>query len=390
MESGSWIRRMFEEGILLKQQYGEQHIYDLTLGNPVMEPPAAFKRELTKWAQAPQAGLHRYMPNAGYPETRAAVARALSEETGLRLEAEHVVMTVGAAGGLNVVLETLLDPGDEVIVWAPYFVEYLFYIDNHGGVSKIAETNSSFLPTLPALEEKLSPRTKAVIINSPNNPTGVMYSGSLLADMAQRLLEQEKESGSEIFLVSDEPYRKLIYDGLEYPSVFHYYPHSIAVSSYSKDLAIPGERIGYVVVSPEIDDTEQLMEGLTFCNRTLGYVNAPALMQHVIASLQGATVDVAEYQRKRDRLYDALTSMGYSVVRPQGAFYMFLQSPVSDETQFIMELRKQGILAVPGRGFGRAGHVRISYCVEDATIEGALPGFEQVAAHFGLRGQGKG
>ena len=384
MERGSWIRRMFEEGIALKQQYGEDNVFDLTLGNPVMEPPRAFKEELKRWVDAPAAGMHRYMPNAGYPETRAAVAQALSQETGLAVGANHVLMTVGAAGGLNVVLKTLLDPGDEVIVWAPYFVEYLFYIDNHGAISRIAETDDSFLPSLSALEQNLSPRTRAVIINSPNNPTGVVYPGELLAEMGKLLSKKEAEFSSRLYLVSDEPYRKLIYDGLTYPCIFHYYPRSIVVSSHSKDLAIPGERIGYVVLSPELEDGEEVMNGLIFCNRTLGFVNAPALMQHAVTSLQQTTVDVADYQRKRDYLHKALTDMGYSVVLPQGAFYMFPKSPVPDEMDFLAELRKHNILAVPGRGFGRSGYIRISYCVEDKTIEGSLPGFREVARHYGL------
>ena len=384
MQRGSWIRRMFEEGIALKQQYGEDNVFDLTLGNPVAEPPTAFKEELKKWADAPVPGMHRYMPNAGYPETRAAVAQALSEETGLALSAEHVLMTVGAAGGLNVVLKTILNPGDEVIVWAPYFVEYLFYINNQGGFSSIAETDDSFLPTLSAFEEALSPRTRAVIINSPNNPTGVLYPSGLLAEMGKLLAKQEAKFGSQIYLVSDEPYRKLIYDGLIYPFIFNYYPRSIVVSSHSKDLAIPGERIGYVAISPQIENGEEVMDGLVFCNRTLGFVNAPAMMQHVVTSLQKATVDVADYQRKRDYLHGALTDMGYSVVLPQGAFYMFPKSPVPDEMDFLAELRKHNILAVPGKGFGRSGYIRISYCIEDKTIEGSLPGFREVARHFGL------
>lgn len=384
MAEGSWIRRMFEEGIALKKQYGEENVFDLTLGNPVVEPPVAFKEELKKWVNASELGMHRYMPNAGYPETRAAVAQALSAETGLAIDTENVLMTVGAAGGLNVVLKTILNPGDEVIVWAPFFVEYLFYIDNHGGVSRITETDEGFLPTIGALENNLTERTRAVIINSPNNPTGVLYPRDLLAGIGEVLSRKESELGSHVYLISDEPYRKLIYDGLTYPFVFHHYPRSIVVSSHSKDLAVPGERIGYVAISPQLEDGQEMMNGLVFCNRTLGFVNAPALMQHVVAGLQEVTVDVAGYQRKRDFLYAALTDMGYSVVRPQGAFYMFPRSPVPDEMDFINELRKHNVLAVPGRGFGRAGYVRISYCVEDRTIEGSLRGFRDVSRHYGL------
>ena len=387
MAGGSWIRRMFEEGIALKQQYGEENVFDLTLGNPVVEPPTAFKEELRRWVEVSAPGMHRYMPNAGYPETRAAVARALSTETGLTVGAEQILMTVGAAGALNVVLKAILNPGDEVIVWAPYFVEYLFYVDNHGGIARIAETDEGFLPTVAALEENLTRRTRAVIVNSPNNPTGVLYPAELLARIGEALSRKEVEWDSRIYLISDEPYRKLIYDGLTYPFVFHHYPRSIVVSSHSKDLAVPGERIGYIAISPQLDDGAEVMDGLVFCNRTLGFVNAPALMQHVVAGLQEATVDVADYQRKRDFLHAALTEMGYSVVRPQGAFYMFPRSPVPDEMDFVGELRKHNVLAVPGRGFGRSGYVRISYCVEDRTLEGSLRGFREAARHYGLSNQ---
>lgn len=381
---GSWIRRLFEEGIALKSQYGEDNVFDLTLGNPVMEPPPAFKKELKKWVESSMPGKHRYMPNAGYPETRSAVAQTLSEETGLAVRADHVIMTIGAAGGLNVVLKTLLDPGDEVIIWAPYFVEYLFYIDNYSGKSRIAETDENFQPTLATLEEHLNRRTKAIIINSPNNPTGVVYSSKLLAEMGKLLAKKEAEFSSRLYLISDEPYRKLTYDGLAHSCVFHYYPRSIVVYSHSKDLAIPGERIGYVALNPDLEGDKEVMEGLIFCNRILGFVNAPALMQHVIASLQNATVNVAEYQRNRDYLYDALTDMGYSMVKPQGAFYMFPQSPAPNDMDFLAELRKYNILAVPGQGFGRSGHIRISYCVNDRTLEGSLTGFKEVARHYGL------
>lgn len=384
MEGGSWIRRMFEEGIALKREHGEDRVFDLTLGNPVVEPPPEFKQELTARASDPVPGMHRYMPNAGYPETRAAVAEAISAEFGVDMPAENVLMTVGAAGGMNVVLKTILDPGDEVVVWAPYFAEYLFYIDNHDGISRVAQTDDDFVPTMPALAGSIGPRTRAVIVNSPNNPTGVVYPAEVLAQMGRLLQEKEAELGSRIYLISDEPYRKLIYDGLGFPSVLHHYPRSIVVHSHSKDLAIPGERIGYVALSPRLEGARTVMDGMTSYNRTLGFVNAPALMQRVVPALQRATVDIADYQRKRDYLYQALTDMGYTVSRPQGAFYMFPRSPVPDEMEFLAELRRHFILAVPGRGFGRSGYVRISFCIEDRTIQGALPGFEEVARHYGL------
>lgn len=384
MSQGSWVRRMFEEGIALKQRYGEDRVFDLSLGNPVIEPPPQFQAELLRLAQEPTSGMHRYMPNAGYKETRAAVAAELVKETGLDFKATDVVMTCGAGGGMNVALKALLDPGQEVIVFAPYFVEYVFYVDNHSGVCKIINTDEVFNPDLDALERAITAKTRVVIINSPNNPTGVVYSESVLADMGHLIGRKEAQLGTEIFLLSDEPYRKLIYDGLTYPFVFRYHVHSLVATSHSKDLALPGERIGYIAVNPECEDREELVDALTFCTRTLGFVNAPALMQRIVGRLQGVTIDVKQYQRKRDFLYSNLIELGYTMIKPQGAFYMFPRSPIEDEVVFIKELQKHNVLAVPGSGFGRPGHFRISYCVDDRTIEGALEGFRAAARHFGL------
>ena len=384
MEQGSWIRRMFEEGIALKQELGEDNVFDLSLGNPIMEPPPQFFHELRRIAENPTPGMHRYMPNAGYPETRAAVAAQLREETGLDFTAAEIVMTCGAGGALNVVLKTLLDPGDEVVIFAPYFVEYHFYADNHGGSCKVVPPDESFYPDLEAFEAAINTRTKAVLINSPNNPTGVVYSARLLARMADIIQRKEREYGGEIFLVSDEPYRKILFDGLEYPHIFHHYLRAIVATSHSKDLALPGERIGYIAVHPDYESRAELVGGLTFCNRTLGFVNAPALMQHIVRSLQPVAIDVGEYQAKRDFLYGRLTEMGYSVVKPQGAFYMFPRSPIEDDAAFVAELQGHNVLVVPGRGFGLPGHFRISYCVDDRTLEGSLKGFR--AAIERLRG----
>jgi len=378
MEGASWIRRMFEEGAALKARYGEERVFDLSLGNPVMEPPPQFHQELRRLLQDPPPGMHRYMPNAGYPETREAVAQALARETGLPLSAREVVMTVGAGGAINVALHAILDPGDEVILLSPYFPEYLFYVDNHGGVPRVVPTDAHFLPDLGAIEAALGPRTRAIIINSPNNPTGVVYPPSLLAQLGALLDEGSRRLGREVFLISDEPYRKLLYDGLAYPHPFHYYQRTIVATSFSKDLALPGERIGYLAVHPEYPGRGELVEGLVFCNRTLGFVNAPALMQRVVARLQGVTVDVSQYQRKRDLLYDSLTAMGYQVPRPQGAFYMFPRCPGGDDLRFVEELRRHRVLVVPGRGFGTPGYFRIAYCVEDRVIHGALEGMRRV------------
>ncbi len=382
MTEGSWIRRMFEEGAILKQRYGEENVFDLSLGNPVMEPPPEFKGELKRRVEHPLPGMHRYMGNAGYPETRAAIAKQLSLETGIGFTEENVVMTCGAAAALNVVLKTLLNPGDEVIIFAPYFVEYGHYIDNHNGVAKVLPTDEHFIPRLDTLAAAVSAKTKAVIINSPNNPTGVVYGEDFICQLGGLLDKKEAEYGMQIYLISDEVYRKIIYDGLKYPFVFPHYTQSMVVTSHSKDLALPGERIGYIAVHPDCHQREELMNGLIFSNRILGYVNAPALMQHIVRQLQAVTVSVAEYQRKRDLLYEHLVRMGYKLVKPQGAFYMFPRSPQEDDIAFVAELQKLMVLAVPGSGFGTPGYFRLSYCVTDQVIEGSLAGLEKAARKF--------
>lgn len=382
MEQGSWIRKMFEEGIALKQKHGAENVFDLSLGNPVMEPPREFFDELRRIAENPTPGMHRYMPNAGYPETRAAVAAQLAEETGLGFTAAEILMTCGAGGALNVVMKTLLDPGDEVVIFAPFFVEYHFYAGNSGGSCRVVPPDESFLPDMDAFASAINERTKAVLINSPNNPTGVLYSAELLDRMAEIIRAKEQEYGGEIFLLSDEPYRRILFDGLEYPHIFHHHVRSIVATSHSKDLALPGERIGYIAVHPDYEGRRELVDGMIFCNRTLGFVNAPALMQHIVRKLQSVTVDVREYQAKRDFLYENLTDMGYSLVRPQGAFYMFPKAPVEDDVEFVAELQKRNVLVVPGRGFGLSGYFRISYCVDDRTLEGSLKGFREAIRRY--------
>jgi len=384
MVEGSWIRRMFEEGAILKQRIGEENVFDLSIGNPVMEPPPEFDRELKKLVENPMPGMHRYMENAGYAETRAAVATQLSLETGIDFNINDIVMTCGAAGALNVVLKTLTNPGDEVIVFAPYFMEYGNYIDNHGGIVTVLPTDEHFIPELDVLEATVSAKTKAVIINSPNNPSGVVYSKELVHQIGELIGKKESQFGTQIFLISDEAYRKIIYDGLEYPQVFHHHPRSIVTNSYSKDLGLPGERIGYIAAHPDCRQVDGLMSGFIFCNRILGYVNAPALIQRVVRSLQQVTVSVAEYQKKRDFLYSHLVEMGYSLIKPQGAFYMFPKSPMEDDVAFIRELQQWNILTTPGRGFGFPGHIRVSYCVADSVLEGCLEGFKKVAQKFKL------
>ena len=384
MASGSWIRRMFEEGAILKKQYGEENIFDLSLGNPIMEPPAEFFRELKEIAEHPTPGMHRYMSNAGYTETRATVAEQLALETGIKFTANDVIMTHGAAGALNVVLKTILNHGDELIIFAPYFAEYVHYVDNHYGVSRILPTDEQFAPRVDELEQAINERTRAVLINSPNNPSGAVYSEERLRAVGDVLRKKETELGTHILLISDEAYRKLIYDGLEYPFPVHHHRNSIITTSHSKDLALPGERIGYIAVHPECHGQEELVNGFIHVNRTLGFVNASALMQHIVRHLQGVTVSIAEYQRKRDFLYDNLSAMGYSMVKPQGAFYLFPKSPIEDDVEFVRELQKLKVLTVPGQGFGTPGYFRIAYCVEDAVLEGSLNGLREAARKFGI------
>ena len=384
MEEGGWIRRMFETGIALKAQYGEDQVFDLSLGNPVVEPPDQFQRELLRLAQQPTKGMHRYMPNAGYPETRQAVADTLAAETGLPFSRNDIVMSCGAAGAANTVLHTILNPGDEVIILSPYFGEYVYYIDNHNGMPVVVPTTADFQLDLAAIDAAITPRTRGIIVNSPNNPSGVVYSSQQIQDLAGLLDRRQARLGSEIFIISDEPYRRLLYDGLAYPQIFPHYRNTIVVNSHAKDLGLPGERIGHIAVHPEYPGKAELMDGIIFSTRTLGFVNAPALMQHVVRALQGVSVDVGDYQRKRDYLYAQLTELGYSLVKPQGAFYLFPKSPIEDDAAFVQALQEWNVLTVPGRGFGTPGHFRISYCVEDRVLEGAVAGFAKAAQKFGL------
>ncbi|MFH1625038.1 MAG: pyridoxal phosphate-dependent aminotransferase [Pseudomonadota bacterium] len=384
LDRGSWIRKMFEEGDRLKAKFGPENVYDLSLGNPFGEPPDEFLNELRTVVADPTPGLHRYMPNAGFVETRGAVAKVLAEDSGIDFKWDNIVMTCGAGGGLNVVLKALLDPGDEAIVLTPFFVEYRFYIDNHGGVCREVPTGEKFDIDLGALDSAITHKTRAVIINSPNNPTGVVYSSKSLEGLAGLLKKKEKELDTVIYAVSDEPYKKLVYDGLEPPNIFKLIDNSIVVTSHSKDLSIPGERIGYVAVSPRAADLQELMNGLIFCNRVLGFVNAPALMQRTVAKLQRVCVDLRDYQEKRDLLYKNLTEMGYQMVKPQGAFYLFPRSPIEDDIAFVRAAQERNILIVPGTGFGTPGYFRICYCVEKRVIEKSLEGFRELAKEYGL------
>jgi aspartate aminotransferase len=381
MDQSSWIRKMFEEGSALQARYGVENVFDFTLGNPDLEPPELFTTVLKQKVDEYITGQHGYMPNAGYPETRKAVADYLSREHTVDITKDQVVMTCGAGGALNVVLKTLLNPGEEVIILVPYFVEYMFYVNNHGGCCKQVKTRGDFSLNLSAIEKAISSKTKALIVNSPNNPTGRVYDEESLKKLGELLEQKSSETGKALYLISDEPYGKIVYDGIKLPSVLSSYPNSILVTSYSKELSIPGERIGFVAVNPQAQHLGELMEGAIFCNRTLGFVNAPALMQRVVEHLQGISVDVSVYQKRRDLLCSKLASFGYRFVKPEGAFYLFPQSPI-DDVEFVQELQTKNILTVPGRGFGMPGFFRIAYCVSETVIEKSLDGFQEIAEKY--------
>lgn len=383
LERSSWIRKMFETGAELKAKYGEENVFDFSIGNPDIPPPPEFFKILRKLASEDTGALHGYMPNAGFPETRRAVAGAASVELGVSLAEENIVMTCGAAGGINVILRAVLDPGDEVIVLKPYFVEYGFYIANHSGKTVLVDTNEDFSLNIKNIQKALTPRTKAIIINSPNNPTGKIYSREDLSGLAELLYSFEETEGKTVFIISDEPYRKIVYDGADVPCVLKEYRNSIIATSYSKTLSIPGERIGYIAVNPECSDFRMLMNGLVMCNRILGFVNAPALIQRVIAELGEVSVDVESYKRRRDHLMEGLGDSGYEFVKPDGAFYLFCRSPVPDDVEFVKHLQTYNILAVPGTGFGGPGYFRLSYTVPDRMIESSFRGFKEALRTFG-------
>lgn len=377
ISKSSMIRKMFEEGAILKKKYGADKVYDFSLGNPNIEPPEEFKKELINLAAEIIPLKHGYAPNAGFVETRQAIADKINKTQKLKLTADHVIMSCGAAGALNVIFKSLLDPGDEVIVPMPYFVEYPFYIDNYRGVVKFVKTNTDFSLNSEAIAAIINDNTKAVLINTPNNPTGKVYSEKNIADLAKLLIDKGKELNKTIYLVSDEPYVEIVYDNVTVPSILKAYKNSIIAYSYSKTLSLPGERIGYIAIHPEIEQGKDLQSALILCTRILGYVHAPALMQRVVAKLQDTKVDVEVYQKKRDLLCSGLDKAGYKFEKPQGAFYLFVESPIPDDVEFVKTLLKKNILVVPGSGFGGSGYFRIAYCVDDATIINSMEGFAE-------------
>jgi len=382
LSGSSWIRKMFEEGTRLKAAHGVENVFDFSLGNPNLKPPDKFRAALDAAVVSSISEGHGYMPNMGYPHVRKSVADFLSREEQVQVSENDVIMTCGAAGALNVILKAILDPGDEVITPAPYFVEYKFYAENHGGSLRTVPTKADFTLDIRAISDVITEKTKAVLINSPNNPTGQVYSKESLDELGTLLRDKGEKLNRTLYLIADEPYRKIVYDGFEAPSIFNRYRESIIATSYSKDISIPGERIGYLAVNPQASFNEELMEGMALANRILGFVNAPGLMQRVVASLQGASVDISVYARKRDLLCQGLSDCGYEFVKPLGAFYLFPKTPVPDDVTFVKALQEELILVVPGSGFGGPGYFRIAFCVDDATIINAMPGFKRVMEKF--------
>jgi aspartate aminotransferase len=382
MENASWIRKMFEQGLELKAKYGADKVFDFSLGNPNLEPPDEVHEAILKVLGSERPGIHAYMPNAGLKETREAVAKSLTRDHGMSLSWEQIIMTCGAGGGLNVALKTILDKEDEVLVLAPYFVEYFFYINNHNGNGILVNTTEDFSLDIEKIGKALSERTKAIIINSPNNPSGRVYGASSMGLLGKLLTDHSKKIGRTIYLLSDEPYSKLVYDGVKVPSIFQAYPNSMLITSHSKDLSLPGERIGFIAVNPRMGHLKEMADGLTFCNRILGFVNAPALMQRILPYLDGVSVNVGEYQRKRDLLCKGLLDAGYVFTKPEGAFYLFIKSPIPDDVLFVQTLLQENILGVPGRGFGTPGYFRLAYCVDDRVIENSIEGFRRAIGKY--------
>ncbi|HAA58773.1 MAG TPA: pyridoxal phosphate-dependent aminotransferase [Myxococcales bacterium] len=376
LRSSSLIRRVADEALKMRQQGRE--VFDLSLGNPTINPPDAFYNELQTLLEERPSGGHRYMPNNGYDFVRDAIAQQLQKDYDLPFQQNHIVMGVGAAGVINTALKALLDPGDEVMIFSPFFVEYGFYIDNHDGKTVIVPTDDSFQLDIEAIKNALTPRTKVILLNTPNNPTGVVYEAEKLSQLGVLLSDYSERNGQDIYIINDSPYRRMVYGMDAAPEPFRYYDNSILATSYSKDLAIPGERIGYVAISPRCKFAPDIFEAMAFCSRILGFVNAPALMQRALPRLLNEMVDLSWYAQKRERLLSELRRIGYEIVEPNGAFYIFPKAPGGDDMLFYQKLKEQGVMVVPGSGFGAPGYFRIAYCLDDSIINGALPAFESV------------
>ena len=384
VKNSSAIRAMFEEGKILAAKYGAENVYDFSLGNPNVPAPVQVKEAIIEELNKEDpVVLHGYMNNSGYEDVRDAIAQSINKKFDTAFTEKNIIMTVGAAGGLNVILKTLLNPGDEVIAIAPYFGEYNSYVSNYDGKIVVVSPNTvDFQPNLEEMEQKITAKTKAVIINSPNNPTGVVYSEATIMKMADMLRAKQKEFGTDIYLISDEPYRELAYDGVEVPYLTKYYENAIIGYSFSKSLSLPGERIGYLVIPNEVADFEDVLAAANVATRILGYVNAPSLMQKAVAKCLDAQADVPYYDRNRETLYSGLKEMGFECIKPEGAFYLFMKSPIADEKEFCQAAKKHNILIGPGSSFACPGYVRIAYCVSYETIVNSMPGFKALAEEF--------
>ena len=384
VNNSSAIRAMFEEGKRLASVYGAENVYDFSLGNPNVPAPAAVKEAaLQVLNEEDPLMVHGYMSNSGYEDVREAIAASLNRRFGTGYDAGNLVMTVGAAGGMNVIFKTLLNPGDEVIAFAPYFGEYRAYVSNYDGVLKVVPPDTeTFQPNLAAFEKLITEKTKAVIVNTPNNPTGVVYSAETLKRLADILEEKQKEWKTSIYLISDEPYRELVYGGVEVPWIPDFYRNTIVGYSFSKSLSLPGERIGYLVLPSEMDDSEAVKNAANVATRILGYVNAPSFFQRVVARCLEEKADIAYYDRNRETLYEGLKKAGLSCIKPEGAFYLFVKSPVEDEKAFCEKAKKQNLLLVPGSSFACPGYVRLAYCVSYEMIVRSLPHFEELMKEY--------
>lgn len=380
----SAIRAMFEEGKKMAEKYGAENVYDYSLGNPSIPAPERVKEAIIEVLNEENSlVVHGYMNNSGYEDVRETIAESINKKQGTNFSMKNIIMTVGAAGGLNVILKTFLNPSDEVIVFVPYFGEYRSYVANFDGKIVEVETDDQFMIDAKKLEAAVTPKTKAVIVNNPNNPTGVVYSEEVIKAMAEVLAAKEKEYGTSIYLISDEPYRELAY-GVDVPYLTKYYKNTIVGYSYSKSLSLPGERIGYLVIPSEIDSFEDVLSAANTANRILGYVNAPSLMQKVIAKCVDEKCEVEKYRKNGEYLYDNLVKFGFSAVKPQGAFYLFLKSPVEDEKEFVSKAKEFNLLLVPGSSFGKSGYVRLAYCVSFDTVKNSMPAFEKLAKAYNL------
>ena len=385
--NSSAIRAMFEEGNRLAGIYGAENVFDFSLGNPSVPAPDCVRQAIIDLVNEEEPTvLHGYMSNAGFEDVRQTIAESLNRRFGTSFAAKNLIMTVGAASGLNVAFKTILNPGEEVIVFAPYFLEYGAYVRNYdGNLVEISPDTTTFQPNLKEFEEKITPKPRAVIVNTPHNPTGVVYSEETIRKLTSILEAKQKEFGTVIYLISDEPYRELAYDGVQVPYLTKYYANTIVGYSYSKSLSLPGERIGYLVIPDEADGSEELIAAAAIANRTIGCVNAPSLIQKVIAKCVDAEVDVAAYDKNRLALYNGLKELGFECIKPQGAFYLFVKSPVTDEKAFCEAGKKYNILMVPGSSFACPGYVRLAYCVSYDTIMNSLPQFGKLAEEFGLK-----